>query len=50
MRGRGTLEGDAGSWLSALPACDLGKVTFSELVFPLCSGILIPGWVRDIGF
>lgn len=43
MLGRGTLEGYAGSWLSALPACDLGKVTFSALVFSPSNGILISG-------
>lgn len=35
MLGRGTLEGHAGSWLSALPACDLAKSPSLNL-FLLC--------------
>lgn len=36
-------RGSAGSWLRALPACDLDKVTFSALVFSLSNGILVSG-------
>lgn len=48
--GRGSLEGHADCWLSALSACNLGKVTLSELVSSLYNGILVAGWVCDTGF